>query len=1644
MSWNAPDTRSIWAAGLRRSATATPRLLDLLSTTTAHQERRQYALVWALGRCGDPAAIPALQALLARTASPVLRRITVEAIRMLTPDASLDAFRQPYLQALPRNLAQHLDSPARLTQALQDYLKPARRGRGTMDLSILHSLYLIDSDTTRHALLALLQDAPLRSGWFSAIRYIFKAAEYRGDPEVFGLIARRFDDSLAAGSDSGPPSRRAFSISTRVHLRRRVWRHLARLGRAGSADYITMAAGLLLAFDDRTLSTTPDSDGIAAQSQPAVIRHNLDRYTVADDAYAFSHVLFGAHLSPGRPGSAGWRRVVRAARQQWQASTQRAEPFAALWDARPDAALSLLQRGTSRDVHVFAARILNDHPSFCASIPERVALGLLQSDHLDTVVIGLSRILLGDPVPDAVLSAAFGRLSRLISSDVPSHRDQALRLVESHPEALLSQPDRLIALLLSRHDDVFTRTSHLLSGATLSSFAQDRLLTGILSALLASPPDAGRTKAVADLIAAALPAAIPRLDLTLLTRLLASPEPALQDLAARLIVERGAAPLPISVVSALLCASSTYARGVGIGRIAALSDDELAEHLRALIGLTTHSQPDVRQAARPLIRRMLARPELAPLLAAELLSLLPAQTDDTIAESLETLITRDLEATIRDMLAADPIPVRAHLATLLHGDSEPVCRVGIWLLSLQSDAVLLGEVGLLLSLCISDRPALRVHIRPTLARLAASSPAFAADFVEQILSRTTSSTFGGAPYNLHFSPPADGRTALDAHQLTRHRQGWPDNDGGLLEPTGVVVHTLIGAGRDDETTRRQNIGFPFTLAGTTHTHYEADTNGWLRLAGGWSGSYNNARAYDANSGVALFPWWADLKTASDGYVRTWISGAPGSRVRVVEWRIWPYYQMSTAQNITLTFQACLHEGTGRIEYRYGPRAVTGSPPVARRAACGIKLSTTASIDGNVRDFFGLHGTPPGSRGAYRTDLRCEGPAVHYPGGVNCGLLSTGSAGADDMEARFNDIADTLLFAFRAVLHDLPMARVQGLLSHPLAAIQALGARILLDHATPVARLPLALITTLIGSPHQRVREAGVALLCARPVEPLLSQTDTVFAWLTHPHADVRVGVLPLLSALTTLDPAFGAGLLTPLLDHADANPAHAAEIARSLDTILAPISDAQLAAHADLLLRCVCHESLDIRQHFHPIARRVCAADLRLCLSFSSAVLSAVTGRTERDLSRFAVGLIDVLGQLLAAAPDSALADEDLVFRLATHVHPGLDRVTGPLVRRLAISLPGTAIAVAIRLLSGFGQPDDSPAPGLAHYQAILSTLSDAVHLDHPELIVQTLRHGRQALFLDAWQKMKDLTLAHPDCGRTFAEALVSLLLWRERFDGAHRMLVEIIHEDLTPWLSRLSPRLTWRLLAARTPAAQELGVSLLRANFTAADVSLKKMGELSDHALLEVRQLSWDYYRQSIERLRADIGPALRILDSDWDDSRAFAFAFFADTFGPEVLTAAVLVTITDSVRPDVQAFGRALITRHFGDEDGPEYLLKLSEHPDPSVELFVTNYLDRYAAGQPERLRLLMPWMRRVLGRVNTGRAARIRVLAFLREQMTTSPQAAEIVAELLGWLSASSQLGNRAVAIELMLELSEAFEGIELPISVRPTELRAPHAV
>ncbi len=295
----------------------------------------------------------------------------------------------------------------------------------------------------------------------------------------------------------------------------------------------------------------------------------------------------------------------------------------------------------------------------------------------------------------------------------------------------------------------------------------------------------------------------------------------------------------------------------------------------------------------------------------------------------------------------------------------------------------------------------------------------------------------------------------------------------------------------------------------------------------------------------------------------------------------------------------------------------------------------------------------------------------------------------------------------------------------------------------------------------------------------------------------------------------------------------------------------------------------------------------------------------------------------------------------------------------------------------------------------------------------------------------------------TYADELTELLLHalirKEVAEGIHDELVTLLRGPLLTSVAKLDRATTLRLVYAHFRPAQELGLFILDRYQNPHDLTIRQIIALGNHELLAVRQWCWDYFRQNVARIRYERDEAIRLLDATWEDTRQAAMNFFCDAFTETDWTPETLIGIADSVRPDVQAFGRELITRFFTDDDGPEFLLKLSQHPTAAVQVFTTNYLERYATDQPDRLKALTFYFRSVLLRVHQSRTAKTRVFAFLRQEGLKSEDNARFVARILTDVSATTAIGDKASCIQIMRDLQQQFNELPLPIRRHQPDIR-----
>lgn len=339
----------------------------------------------------------------------------------------------------------------------------------------------------------------------------------------------------------------------------------------------------------------------------------------------------------------------------------------------------------------------------------------------------------------------------------------------------------------------------------------------------------------------------------------------------------------------------------------------------------------------------------------------------------------------------------------------------------------------------------------------------------------------------------------------------------------------------------------------------------------------------------------------------------------------------------------------------------------------------------------------------------------------------------------------------------------------------------------------------------------------------------------------------------------------------------------------------------------------------------------------------------------------------------------------------------------------------------------------------IFGQLPDETLLQNYELLLAMTTHELADMRQAIRPVIQRLGREHSEFATQLATQLINVLLRKEKYEGVHNDILNLLREDLPNWMSGISRKTAMLLLKAKSTVAQELGGLALSANSQnwTHELETSEIVKLANHEILSVREAARTMFLQILDRIRSNSQEklsAVRLLEAKWDDSREFAVQTFTNSFTTEDWTPEVMISICDSIREDVRQFGRDLVTRNFQQTYGQEYLLKFSEHPSADMQLFATNYLENYAVDNPDRLRELTPYFISVLSRVNRGRIAKQRIFAFLDTEAQKSPEAAQFVAEILTRQSLTMAIGDKATAIQTMLKIRQTYPQISLPIQIK----------
>lgn len=908
---------------------------------------------------------------------------------------------------------------------------------------------------------------------------------------------------------------------------------------------------------------------------------------------------------------------------------------------------------------------------------------------------------------------------------------------------------------------------------------------------------------------------------------------------------------------------------------------------------------------------------------------------------------------------------------------------------------------------------------------------------------------GANIFNFHFYPNQAEPQSLNDYILERRSHGFPDFDEALIVPP-KNVNILIGPNIDDQN-KDSDIGFSFRYGQNTYTKCTVDSNGWLKFSGNFSGStFRNDTAYDPNTANMLFIWWQDLRTAHDGYLRTWMYGDNGARVRVYDWRVWAVYTQSSKDNRTLNMQICLHEGTNEIVYRFGPSEPHGSTTISQTAACGAKIAGAANQKGIYRDFFGTHGDPVGSVGPFRKDLACQGDVnkLDYPGMV-MDKNAVEMIKKEELE-RYKRAMALLQQHCQSVLSVLNLADVAFLLEHPKDDVREFAGKILQSHQVHPDNFPSTMLLSMLLAQDKKIQVLRDQIFPRLTLQGLKNHQTLWVDLLQRSGSYFQQRGTDNLQQIIRVGVDCHVSILKSLLSHTTLTPASIS----ILSSIVPTVHKIELMYESELMLAGYFHPQENTQKAFAPLLRDVVKISREVALTVWNSSLQKEKAGTLSSGQKLDLPLItEAISEHLSDIDTNELLQEDWWVPQLTSTIEIVRETLAPLLGRYAMTYPNNAIQCARNIVTSItkqiGQNPNVPPNQLQGYSA----LQNMITMFAPD---------RKGEFSGFWSEL----LVVPHLGvrmlgqrmvmeilrsppeyfqKRMMDHVLRRILQEETFVGMHAEICNLLVSQASLVLAIAHEPLLLKIMDVTDTTRIDFALVVMAAKYRKENITLEQMELLAKQKNGRVRQYALRMISARTEFFKKNPVSIVSFLESSWSDVQAFA-----KTFAQNELSASwnveSIIRICDSNLDEIRTFGLNTLRRFLlGSADGSwqdvdvvqlsDIAQKLSQHPSMEVEKFLMNLFQEYQnntnapplLGRPEQLQLLEPCFKRIYARVNKHRLVKEKVWGLLTERSLESFEHAKVVYPLLSWMSASHLKKDKFQSIQLMFAIHQKYPEI-----------------
>ncbi|MEP5339362.1 MAG: WGR domain-containing protein [Algibacter sp.] len=283
-------------------------------------------------------------------------------------------------------------------------------------------------------------------------------------------------------------------------------------------------------------------------------------------------------------------------------------------------------------------------------------------------------------------------------------------------------------------------------------------------------------------------------------------------------------------------------------------------------------------------------------------------------------------------------------------------------------------------------------------------------------------------------------------------------------------------------------------------------------------------------------------------------------------------------------------------------------------------------------------------------------------------------------------------------------------------------------------------------------------------------------------------------------------------------------------------------------------------------------------------------------------------------------------------------------------------------------------------------------------------------------------------------KALLNAVSNVETYESLHQNCYILLTGNYKDHLSSIPDNDIFELILSNYEFAQKLGLPLFKSQVDLKTVSIKDLVLLAGSDILEVREIIHQYFNENIDKINYDLEDALLIFNSSWEDVIDWSCEYFDKNIKSENWTVNMLLYACDHTKIKVQAFGRKMITKHFTDDKGLPLLLKLQEHPTKDMQFFVTNYLDNYAKDHVDVILKLENFFKISLFNINTNRATKTRIYAFLEQESIKNKAVSEMTVRLINSVLGTNTIKDKSHNIDVLLTILDRHPDLDVPLLIK----------